>query len=64
MRAGEAVADWPGGCGHPFRYVCLVNLPPRSRGGVGSVCPLCKCSLDGVVAAARCPCGASLRRRA
>eukprot|EP00969_Alexandrium_andersonii_P343008 15161840-Alexandrium_andersonii.AAC.1 len=61
MRAGEAVAERPGGCGHSFHYVCLMDLLQRARERVGSVCPLCQCSLDGIPAAARCPCGASTR---
>eukprot|EP00969_Alexandrium_andersonii_P181965 8040931-Alexandrium_andersonii.AAC.1 len=63
MVAGEAVAAWPGGCSHLFRYVCLTNLLQRSSERVGSVCPLRQRSLDGIAASARCPCGASSRRR-
>eukprot|EP00969_Alexandrium_andersonii_P372377 15481584-Alexandrium_andersonii.AAC.1 len=61
MASGEAAAAsaWPGGCGHRFHYTCLMNLSQRAHERVGSVCPLCQCSLGGIPASARCPCGAS-----
>eukprot|EP00969_Alexandrium_andersonii_P348925 15427633-Alexandrium_andersonii.AAC.1 len=58
MVAGEAVSAWPGGCGHQLHYVCLLNLLQRAHERVGSVCPLCQCSVDGIPASARCPRGA------
>eukprot|EP00969_Alexandrium_andersonii_P024762 1081224-Alexandrium_andersonii.AAC.1 len=61
MVTGEAVADWPDGCGHLLRYVCLMNLLQRACERVSSVCPLCQRSLDGIAASARCPRGASSR---
>eukprot|EP00969_Alexandrium_andersonii_P242112 10693449-Alexandrium_andersonii.AAC.1 len=59
VTATDHVTEWPGGCGHAYHMVCLMEF--LARKDEAARCPLCDTDLRGRHRAPMCPC--NLQRR-